>query len=169
LGHDRAPCGVTVLFHRQSNRLCGPSKHTPEVPVEREVGERQRIAGVMAQNLVNQVEGFTAILAGEAPDVPMGAHDAFPLPELGGILAPRSLNLGSDNPGRDGADNAAGDLVLNGKDVLKRAVVALGPDMVAARRVNKLRGDANAIAGLPHAAFKYVAHAEIAADFADVD
>lgn len=115
------------------------------------------------------MEGFTAILACEAPDVPMGAHHAFPLPKLSGFLAARALDLGSDNPGRDGADNAAGDLVLNGKNVLESAVVALGPDVMAARSVNKLRGDANAIAGLPHAAFEYVAHAEIAADFAHVD
>src|SRR5262249_36447613 len=132
-------------------------------------GESQRIAGVMAQNLINQLEGFTAILAGEAPDVPMGAHDAFPLPELGGILAPRSLNLGSDDSGSDGTDNAACDLVLNGKDVLQGAVVALGPDMVAARRVDELRGDAHAVAGFADAAFEHVAHAEIAADFAHVE
>src|SRR5262249_4606948 len=115
------------------------------------------------------MEGFTAILPREAPDVPMGAHDAFPLPELGGFLAARALDLGRDNPGRDGADNVAGDLVLNGEDVLKGAVVALGPDMMAARGINKLCIDAHAVAGFAHAAFKDVADAEIAADFAHVD
>ena len=77
------------------------------------------------------MEGFTAILACEAPDVPMGAHHAFPLPKLSGFLAARALDLGSDNPGRNGADNAARDLVLNGKNVLESAVVALGPDVMA--------------------------------------
>src|SRR5262249_54107846 len=132
-------------------------------------GKRQCIVWVTRQNFINQTEGFTAILAREAPDMPMGAHHAFPLPEFGGFLTARTLNLGSDNPGRDGADNAAGDLVLNGKDVLEGAVVALGPDMMAACSVDELRGDTNAVAGLSHAAFEYVAYAEIAADFADVD
>src|ERR1700731_2610065 len=98
----------------------------------------------------------------------MGAHHTFPLPELGGILALRALNLGSDDTRRDGADKAAGDLVLNRKDVFERAVVALGPEMMAARRVDKLRCDAHARASLSHAAFEHVAHAEIAADFAHV-
>src|SRR5215831_9459286 len=158
---DCPPCRVAALFHCLNNRLCRPAKHTAEVPVERQVGKRQCIVWITPQNLIGQMEGFTAVLAREAPDVPMGTHHALPLPELGGFLAARALDLGSDNPGRDGADNAAGDLVLNGKDVLKRTVVALGPDVMAARSVDKLRGDANAIAGFAHAAFKHVAHAEM--------
>ena len=62
----------------------------------------------------------------------------------------------------DGGDNALGDLVLDGEDVGEVAVVALCPDVVAGRRVDKLRGDAQALAGLAHAAFEHVAHAELA-------
>src|SRR5947199_9819106 len=105
----------------------------------------------------------------KSPDVPMGAHYTFPLPELRGIFAVRALNLGSDDTRRDGADDAPSDLVLNSEDIFQRTVVAFGPDMVAALGVDKLRCDAHAIASLADGAFKHIAHAEIAADIAYVD
>jgi hypothetical protein len=46
---------------------------------------------------------------------------------------------------------------------------ALGPDMAAARRLDQLRGQADAVAGLAQAPFEDIAHAEIAADLFHVD
>ena len=48
------------------------------------------------------------------------------------------------------------------------AIVALGPAMGAGRGVDELRRDADAVAGSTDAAFEHVAHAELAADLADV-
>ena len=53
-------------------------------------------------------------------------------------------------------DDRRGHLVLDGEDVLELAVVALGPDMPVGLRVDQLHGDADAVAGLAHAAFDHV-------------
>ena len=70
---------------------------------------------------------------------------------------------------RDRADDACRHLVLQLEDVLERAVEAIGPEMCAGRRVDELAGDAHPVAGLAHAAFEHVAHAELAADLLHVD
>jgi hypothetical protein len=69
----------------------------------------------------------------------------------------------------DRTDDVARDLILHGEDVAERAVVALGPDMRAGFRLDQLRGDAHARADRAVAALHHVAHAELAADAADVD
>src|SRR5262245_65609471 len=92
----------------------------------------------------------------------MGAYGAVPGIKLIRVLALRLPDLGRDNAGCDRASEAAGDLVLYGKDVGQIAVVAIRPQMMPGRRLDQLRGDADAIAGPPHAAFDHVAHAEFA-------
>ena len=66
-------------------------------------------------------------------------------------------------------DDRFRNLVLDRENVLEVAVVALGPDMVAARAVDQLRVDAHPPAGLADAAFEHVADAELAGDVADID
>jgi hypothetical protein len=95
--------------------------------------------------------------------MPVRAHDALPLAKLSDALALRTLDLGSDDAGRQRPDNALCDLVLDGKNILKPAVVFVGPDVMTRRRVDELSGDAHAIANLAHAAFEHIAHAEFAA------
>ena len=80
----------------------------------------------------------------------------------------RTLDLGSNDAGRQRPDNALCDLVLDGKNILKPAVVLVGPDVMTGRRVDELSGDAHAIPSLPHAAFEHIAHAKLAADLPNV-
>src|SRR6516225_1474370 len=93
----------------------------------------------------------------------MGPYGPIPRIELIWVLALRVPNLG-----RDRAGNASGDLVLDGKDIGQFAVVAICPQMMASRCLDELCGDANAIAGAPHAAFEDVAHTKLATHLADV-
>ena len=61
-------------------------------------------------------------------------------------------------------DDGRRHLVLDGKDVLQLAVVALRPDMRLGLAVDELHGDAHAIRRLAHAAFDHVVDAEVPRD-----
>src|SRR5208282_604389 len=61
------------------------------------------------------------------------------------------------------------DLVLDREDVVDRAVIPLGPDVRAVARVDQLRGHANAVASLAHAAFENVTSAEFPRHFAKLE
>ena len=63
----------------------------------------------------------------------------------------------------DRCHDGLGDLVLHREYVGQVAVVAFGPEMAAGDDIVELGGDAHPVAGLAHAAFHYVAHAEISA------
>ena len=110
-----------------------------------------------------------AILARNRRACQCARIDPLPLAKLGCVLALRALNFSRHNARRDCPDDAVGDLVLYRENIFERAVVAVCPDMVAGGRVDQLRGNAHAIAGLAHAAFEHVAHAELAADLPHVD
>ena len=107
--------------------LIGPSEQRGEVQRKREIGERQRVVGLVLQQFVEQADRLFGIPAAEPPDVPVRAHQPFPLAEFGGLLALRTLDFGGQDARRDGADDAVGDLVLDRENVLEGAVVALGP------------------------------------------
>jgi hypothetical protein len=59
--------------------------------------------------------------------------------------------------------------VLYGDDVSEVAIEAVGSDMCTALCLDKLAGSADPVARLPHAAFQYIAHAEVATDLLHVD
>jgi hypothetical protein len=61
-----------------------------------------------------------------------------------------------------------GDVVLNGEDVGKLAVVAFRPEMIAVLRVDELCGYADTVSGSPEAAFKNRPDAKRLGDPADV-
>ena len=61
------------------------------------------------------------------------------------------------------------DLILHGEDVGQIAIVALGPDVISRFTFDQLRSDPDPIAGLAHAAFEHIAHAELPADLFHVD
>src|SRR4029077_17240611 len=65
--------------------------------------------------------------------------------------------------------DAPGDFVLNRKYIGQIAVIALGPHVRARRCLDKLSGDASAIAGFAHATLKDIAHPQFAADLLYVD
>src|SRR5262249_17979313 len=83
-------------------------------------------------------------------------------------LALDTLDLDPAQAGLDRADYTQGDLVLQRKDIIERAVVAFGPDVPAALGLDQLAGDAHPTCRPAHAAFEHVAHAELAPDLADV-
>ena len=87
-------------------------------------------------NLGEEMPRFGEIVPGEAANVPMRAHDAIPGIELAGILALRVLNLGRHDTRGDRADDVLRDLVLDGKHIGQFAIVALRPEVVAARRID---------------------------------
>ena len=66
-------------------------------------------------------------------------------------------------------DDRLRDLVLQGEDVVQVAVVALGPDVIAARAFDQLGGDAHALAGLAHAALEHMTDLELPRDLGHVD
>src|SRR5262249_2705230 len=79
-----------------------------------------------------------------------------------------SLDLGGLDIGLDGSGNSRRDFVLQGEDVAQVSLVAISPDVAAARRLDQLSRYSNAGASLPHAALDDIAHAELAADLPDV-
>src|ERR1700730_5588845 len=82
--------------------------------------------------------GFDKVLAGEALQMPLRAHGAFPRAQRLRLLAPPPPHLGLEYFRRNGRDDAARDLVLNSKDVGEFAVVAAGPDMSATLSLDEL-------------------------------
>ena len=59
----------------------------------------------------------------------------------------------------DRAGDRADDFVLQFEQIGQVAIVALGHDVVAGVGLNKLRGDADAVAGFAHAAFDNISRA----------
>ena len=60
------------------------------------------------------------------------------------------------------------DFVLDGENVVDRAVITFGPDMRVSVGIDKLRRYANAVTTLANAALQNVAHTELLRRFADV-
>src|SRR5262249_15093903 len=67
------------------------------------------------------------------------------------------------------ADDARCEPVLQFEDIVERAIEMVGPDMRTCAGIDQLPGDAHAISGLSHAAFQYVAHAELARHLLHID
>src|SRR6188472_4046316 len=84
--------------------------------------------------------------------------------EIVACLDPRAFTLGAAELRLDRADDRLRYLVLHGKDVGQRAIVAARPDVLAAAAVDQLGADTNLFAGAPHAAREHVAHAKLARD-----
>ncbi|MND77852.1 hypothetical protein D3C80_695530 [compost metagenome] len=71
-------------------------------------------------------------------------------------------------PAEQRLDDLAGDLVLDGEDILQVAIEAFRPQMLATCRVDQLGVDAHPPCGAPCAAFQQVAHAEVLCDPAHI-
>jgi hypothetical protein len=105
---------------------------------------------------------YEATSAGARAGRVVGLHIDFALPGRPVFLFRRQLELERRN-------DLLGEFVLNGEDVSEVAIEAIGPDMRTALSVDELAGNADPVARLPHAAFQYIAHAEIAANLLHVD
>jgi hypothetical protein len=89
--------------------------------------------------------------------------------EFVGRLQTRPFKLGLLHARLNRTDNARRDAILQTEHIVQRAVELVGPDVRAARCVDQLAADADAIAGLTHRALEDVADAKLPAYFADVD
>src|SRR5262245_19916907 len=70
--------------------------------------------------------------------------------------------------GQDG-DNRAHHIILNGKDILEVTIVVLGPAMRTRGSIDQLRGNSNAVAAAPYAAFQHIAYAQFASYLPHID
>ena len=85
------------------------------------------------------------------------------------VLGEFQLRFANDTAcGRQGICDLRSDVALHREDIFIRSIVALGPDVGACGRVNKLCRDANAIADRLQATRENIPHAQIGADLADV-
>ncbi len=68
----------------------------------------------------------------------------------------------------EGCDHRPGDLVLDSEHVGELAVVGLRPQVIAVGRVDELRGDADLIARLAHAALEHGGDVQLVRDVAHI-
>ena len=88
--------------------------------------------------------------------------------EIGRRLASRPFQLGFLQARLQRTDDALGNPVLQLENIIERAVEFVGPEMGARRDIDQLAGDADAVAGLAHAAFEDVAHAQFVRDLLNI-
>src|SRR5262245_23367983 len=100
--------------------------------------------------------------------MPHAAVITGPGVEAFGGLTAGAFAFGAAELRLDRRGDGLGQLVLEREDIREAAVIALGPDMAAGGGVDELRRDTEPIAAFPHAAFQYIAHAELAADLPDI-
>src|SRR5260221_14023730 len=69
---------------------------------------------------------------------------------------------------RENCNNRPHHLVLDGEDVLERAVEVLCPSVPSCHGVDQLSRNAQAIASAPYAALQHVTHAQYTSDLAHI-
>ncbi len=99
----------------------------------------------------------------------LGARHQFPRAEIAGGARKGADALRGQKARLDRGDDAAGDLILHGKNIAQLTVVLLGPVMAARRRFNELCADAQPLAGPANAAFEHITHAQLARDLPHID
>ena len=105
----------------------------------REAGPRRRMRRIEADGLLEGAKGPGEVLLRREG---AGPSDSCGRPRGSRAAAGREPRAPRGEPGLDGLDDARGDLVLDGEDVRGLPVEALRPELVAARDVGQLRGDA---------------------------
>src|SRR5262245_36570710 len=89
--------------------------------------------------------------------------------EVFGWLALGQLNFGPFECRQNCANDVDGYLVLKIKNILKRTIEPVGPDMRATVRVDELSSDANARHCLADAAFQHVANTKLSTNLSYVE
>jgi hypothetical protein len=89
--------------------------------------------------------------------------------QVRGRLAAGALDLGLAQLGFDRTGDIGRDLILQLKNVVERAVEAVGPHVRAGRRVDQLPGDAHPLACFSYRAFEHVAYTQFARHLLHVD
>src|SRR6516165_9837063 len=88
--------------------------------------------------------------------------------EARGRLASRAVNVGHLHPAYERADDPLYNLVLDGKDLRLEAVKMVTPDLMAARCVDELHRDSDAIADATYAPLDHEANVQFARHGSDV-
>src|SRR5262249_57920033 len=84
------------------------------------------------------------------------------------MLTSGAVSVGHLHSAYECADDPLYDLVLDDEDLFLQAVKSVTPDLMAARRIDQLHRDADAIAHAAHAALDYEANVEFARHVGDV-
>src|SRR6266851_5109288 len=115
------------------------------------------------------IENRSICLVPSLPRVGVCSKSDFVSAETVGSAPDRLRVLHSLDLRRDLGHDDSGYFFLYREDVFPHAVVALGPDLIAAQRVDQLAGHTNSIGGLADAAFQHIADTEFPADLMDVE
>ncbi len=103
------------------------------------------------------------------PEHGIGLHYQVPGAQVLRRAGPRAHRFGFQQFGLNRCDDFSRDLILQFKYIGELAVVAVGPDVIAGRGIDQLRGDPHAVAALADTAFQHVAHAKLARGALHVD
>ena len=173
IGSPPARCSARRASSTQVPTSSGPSGGQPMAQrwpsAQDGVREQQRVVGLELERPPEQRVGLGVLPRGRLVDL----EDRLELDVVGGDAArplpPRALDLGDLDLRPDDHRDVRGDAVLEGEDVVERAVEVLGPEVRAGDAVDELGGDPEPVAGPPHAALEHVAHAELPRDLPHVD
>ena len=130
-----------------------------------ETGVGAGVVGIELDRLLVKAAGGEVVLGRESePQLAPTQNQVVGL-EVAGPLAraPGAAPFGGVEFSGERGDDLARDLVLNGEDVLERAVVAFGPQVMPGRRLDELSGNAYLVSRLANAALEDVAHPQFAA------
>ena len=93
----------------------------------------------------------------------------FPSIEAVRRLAPGAPALSHPDLRLDRDHDLLGDLVLQVEDVIQTAIEAIGPEVIAAGRIDELCRDPDPVARLADTAFDDVANTQFASHLGDID
>ena len=130
---------------------------------------RRGVVGIELARLGEQLQRIAGGVAGHPVRAGHAAQEIVVGVEALGGLALGPLDLGLLQLRRDRADHARGHLILQIEDVLELAIEVIGPQMRPARSIDQLRGDADPLRRLAHAAFEHVTHTQLATDLLHID
>ena len=181
-GHRQRPQRVRITLvelDRLSRRLLGLFKSLGRVVApfirigvsqccskERECGSK---TGVECGCAPKQPLGLAIGLIRELPPELAPAQEPVVGLLIVGALGDDALAVASAEIERERRDDVRRHVVLDGEDVGELPVEPLRPKVAAGGCVDELGGDPDPAAGLAHAPFEHMAHAEALADLADVD
>src|SRR6516162_2395279 len=131
---------------------------------EGESGGGRRELRIEIYRPLEETAGSFIFLRLELSEMPHAPVIGLPGIEAVGRLAGGALALAALHCGEDCRRDTGRDLVLHREYIRQIAIVAFRPKMSAGRRLDQLPGHPNPIAGLAHAAFEHIAHAQLAAD-----
>src|SRR5204863_5503717 len=127
------------------------------------------ISGENRNRAPTQSFRFAIRLARSQTNAGKSADNAFPCVEAFWWLTPTADVLCRIKLWLDRSDYTFGNLVLDREDVVEIAVIALGPQMIASRSLDKLSRNPKAVAALSDRAFEHVADAKLAAHLLHID